>query len=146
MGAVCGVRGTGNIKTPGIGMRLTGSCRNIPTRDFLVMQMTFSGKMNESQKGIPTGQAKIAGNRPLAETVLGEADMQEMEVEHSDLIKRIQNSAIAAGMPPDIAEGMSDPGREWKDMDRQMGHKRWEFKLSLSKLGTAFSKLFKRGA
>ena len=63
----------------------------------------------------------------------------QAKVNHDDLIKRIQNSAIAAGMPPDIAEGMNDPGRHFENQQR---HKRWEFKLSLSKLGNTFSKLF----
>ena len=68
--------------------------------------------------------------------------MQEMEVGHVDLIKRITKSA---GMPPDLMEDYIEFGNEWRDMDRQMGHERYEFKLSLSKLRNAFSKLFKRG-
>jgi hypothetical protein len=65
--------------------------------------------------------------------------MQKMEVDHSDLIKRIQNSAIAAGMPPDIAEGMNEPGRHFEEQQR---HKRYEFKVKVSSIRDTFSKLF----
>ena len=68
--------------------------------------------------------------------------MQKMAVDHNDLIKRIQNSAIAAGMPPDIAEGMSEPGNEWRGMDRQAGHVRYEATVSVSKIRGVISKLF----
>jgi len=64
---------------------------------------------------------------------------------HTDLIKRIQNSAKAAGMPPDIAERIGDnQGNEWRDTDRQAGFVRYEFKVPISKLRNAFSKLFRR--
>jgi hypothetical protein len=66
----------------------------------------------------------------------------QAKVNHDDLIKRIQNSAIAAGMPPDIAEGMSEPGRHFEN---QQGHKRCEFKVKVSSIRSIFSKLFKRG-
>ena len=63
----------------------------------------------------------------------------QAKVNHDDLIKRIQNSAIAAGMPPDIAEGMSEPGRHF---EKQQIHKRWEFKVKVSSIRDTFSKLF----
>jgi len=58
---------------------------------------------------------------------------------HDDMIKRIQNSAIAAGMPPDIAEGMNEP---WRHFENQQRHKRWEFKVKVSSIRDTFSKLF----
>ena len=59
-------------------------------------------------------------------------------MEHSDLMKRLNNET---NIPP----GMEDHiefGNEWKDMDRQMGHKRYEFKVKVSSIRSAFSKLF----
>ena len=95
-------------------------------------------EIDESKKRIQARQ-ELPGNRPVAEKVLGETDVQEMEVCHTDLIKRIQDSAIAAGMPPDIAEGMDDPGRHF---EKQQRHKRYEFKVKVSSIRNTFSKIF----
>ena len=65
-------------------------------------------------------------------------------VDHSDLIKRIQDSARAAGMPPDIVEGLSDPGRQWEDADRRAGHSRVEAIVSTKTISRIFKKLFGR--
>jgi hypothetical protein len=98
--------------------------------------------INESQKGIPTGQAKITGNRSLAEKVLGKADMQKMEVDHSDLIKRINSvTEVTDDGWPQIQD-LGDPNQRFKDADRRAGHRRYEFTVKVKSLVSFTKKLF----
>ena len=58
---------------------------------------------------------------------------------HDDLIKRIQNSAIEAGMPDEIAREI---GKEWKDFDKMQGHQRVEVSVPVGKMVRAFQWVF----
>ena len=81
--------------------------------------------------------------------------MKIKPIGHEDLIKRIQNSAIEAGMPDEIAREIGEPdGRDpWQgfgeEPDEQFrrweGSRRWEVLVPVSKILSTFRKLFKRG-
>ena len=58
---------------------------------------------------------------------------------HNDLIKRIHDKAINAGMPPDIAAGI---GQEWRDFDRRHGNRRFEAIFSVKAAVRFVKKLF----
>ena len=60
---------------------------------------------------------------------------------HDDLIKRIQNSAIAAGMPEEIAAGI---GKEWNDFDKMQGHRRIEVAVPVGSVLSAFEWISKK--
>ena len=62
-----------------------------------------------------------------------------------DLIKRIQDDAIKAGMPPNIAASIGNTQRGWKDFDERAGHRRFEIKVSAGKAVSFIKKLFKKG-
>ena len=62
-------------------------------------------------------------------------------MDHNDLIKRIHDEAMKAGMPPEIAAGI---GQEWRDFDRRYGYRRFEAIFSVNRAVQFIQKLFKR--
>ena len=61
---------------------------------------------------------------------------------HVDIIKRIHDEAINAGMPPDIAAGI---GHEWRDFDRRNGNRCFEAIFSVKAAVRFVKKLFGKG-
>ena len=66
--------------------------------------------------------------------------MKIKPVGHDDLIKRIQNSAITAGMPEEIAAGI---GKEWNDFDKMQGHRRVEVAVPVKSVVSFAKWIFK---
>ena len=69
---------------------------------------------------------------------------------HDDLIKRLQNSAIEAGMPDEIAReiGKKDPWEGFGEPDNQFrswsGEQRWEILAPVRKILSAVERFFSK--
>ena len=61
---------------------------------------------------------------------------------HNDLIKRIHDEAMDAGMLPNIA---ADIQQEWRDFDRRYGYRRFEAIFSVKKAVRFIQKLCVKG-
>ena len=76
----------------------------------------------------------------MAETILGEADMPKMEVDHSDLMKRINDTEDIEPQPP-----MDKIPRKWKDFAKQYEQNRcFEGSIKVATIKRLFHKIFKK--
>ena len=60
-------------------------------------------------------------------------------MDHSDLMQRLNNET---DIPPDLMEDHDRFGNEWESMDRQEGHRRYEFKVKIKSIVSVAKKLF----
>ena len=58
-------------------------------------------------------------------------------IDHTDFMCRVN---AETDIPPGVTDGFEDPGQLWKDADRQAGHKRLGFRVSINRLMDFFKK------